>query len=69
MASCKSKSGSLLKVEQIKFIDLRVVRTVSKYPIFRIDAIKGKPNNFLTTNHFIFVLIREKRVDYLYDKI
>ena len=38
---CQETSGSLLRVEQVKIIDLNIVKSLSKHPIFRIDAKKG----------------------------
>ena len=41
VTNCQTHSGSLLKVEQIKFIDANFAKSKSKLPIFRIDAKKG----------------------------
>ena len=38
---CQGTSGSLLSVEQVKIIDLNIVKSLSKHPILRIDAKKG----------------------------
>ena len=41
IAICQGTSGSLLKVEQVKIIDLNIIKSLSKHPIFRIDGKKG----------------------------
>ena len=41
ITNCKTHSGSLLKVEEIKFIDANFAKSKSTLPIFRIDAKKG----------------------------
>ena len=38
---CEDSFGSLLRVEQLKFIDWDIMKTVTRYPIFRLDARKG----------------------------
>ena len=41
IAICQGTSGSLLKVEQVKIIDLNIIKSLSKHPIFRIEGKKG----------------------------
>ena len=41
LAICRRTSGSLLRVEQVKMIDKNIVKTLSKHPVFRMDAKKG----------------------------
>ena len=38
---CQGTSGSLLRVEDVKFIDLNIIKTLSERPILRVDAKKG----------------------------
>ena len=38
---CRATAGSLLRVENIKFIDLNIIKTLSKHPLLRVDAKKG----------------------------
>ena len=41
-AICRRSSGSLLRVEHIKLMDLNLIKTLSKDVVLRIDANKGK---------------------------
>ena len=41
LAICRRTSGSLLRVEHVKMIDKNIVKTLSKHPVFRMDAKKG----------------------------
>ena len=47
VTNCEAKSGSLLNVEDIKFIDVNFVKSKAKLSIFRIDAKKGSMNHIL----------------------
>ena len=47
VTNCEAKSGSLLNVEDIKFIDVNFVKSKAKLSIFRIDAKKGSMNHNL----------------------
>ena len=47
VTNCQAKSGSLLNVEDIKFIDVNFVKSKAKLSIFRIDAKKGSKLFFL----------------------
>ena len=40
-AICQSTSGSLLRVEHIKFINLIMIKSLKKDLVLRIDAKKG----------------------------
>ena len=41
VTNCQTKSGSLLNVEDIKFIEVHFAKSKAKLSIFRIDAKKG----------------------------
>ena len=43
---CQRTTGSLLRVEHIKFLDLNIIKTLTKHSILRVDAKKGKHNLF-----------------------
>ena len=54
LAICKESHGSLLRIEQLKFIDQHIVKTLAKFPIFRLDAKKGICPVFTFINLAIF---------------
>ena len=54
LAICKESHGSLLRIEQLKFIDQHIVKTLAKFPIFRLDAKKGICPEFTFINLAIF---------------
>ena len=43
---CQRTTGSLLRVEHIKFLDLIIIKSLTKHSILRVDAKKGKHNLF-----------------------
>lgn len=50
VTNCQAKSGSLLNVEDIKFIDVNFAKSKAKLSIFRIDAKKDSNSVWRTSN-------------------
>ena len=48
---CRGTSGSLLRVEHIMFIDLNIIKTMTKHPILRVDAKKGIFSMFFLSDY------------------
>ena len=44
-AICEATSGSLVRVDELKHLDWKTIQNSIKFPIFRLDALKGTWNN------------------------
>ena len=40
-AICEATSGSLVRVDELKHLDWKTIQNSIKFPIFRLDALKG----------------------------
>ena len=54
-AVCRHSSGSLLRVEHIKLLDLNLIKTLSKDVVLRIDAKKGINKCYHDENDIVYI--------------